>query len=578
MKNVDLKNLCLFVFIAFTVGACSEVNKLKSSTRQVYSEVNTTKNSLNRLKGFLGINDSSAQNGDSLANTFTPVNQKVFFNKYDFLYDALNGDKTNQYLHSLTYDSTTEEYRNQRMDQRFLREDTEVYTWYPYWMGDVWKSYDFDLISSISFLSYNIDPKTGSYLNPAQIKQWRETDLLDSAKNHKTKVLLSLALEGEGNHLEYLNNEASWNTTLDSITVLLTERDADGIEIEFIDIPLDMETKFLGFVASLKEKLDYGFITKKMTLSLVIPAAPDKFPFKDLKKLDEYVDLFIVKGMDYHEQDGTVAAVAPLRNETSGGPSLENTILTYLDRGLNAEKSILALPLYGSQWSGTFDPKEGFYTTNFERKVTLSEVNRVFQSKDSVYMITPTLDETTMTQYFFLEFQDNTSIEGWYDDSLTLSKKMDYALINKFKGVGLWALGYDLGKNEVWEVVAKKFTGNTVLIKDPIKELDGYPLRITSFFQTYKTIFVATFLLITLAIVIGLVIAFSDWRFRETILASQLYSSITLSFFCLLLIWIFTIFDWLNIGNWGYVLSFFAGAGIYYLVRRYGGMIKINKP
>ena len=136
----------------------------------------------------------------------------------------------------------------------------------------------------------------------------------------------------------------------------------------------------------------------------------------------------------------------------------------------------------------------------------------------------------------------------------------------------------NLGKYEVWEVVAKKFTGNTVLIKDPIKELDGYPLRITSFFQTYKTIFVATFLLITLAIVIGLVIAFSDWRFRETILASQLYSSITLSFFCLLLIWISTIFGWLNNGNWGYFLSFFAGAGIYYLVRRYGGMIKINKP
>jgi spore germination protein YaaH len=577
MKNVDLKNLCLFVFIAFTVVACKEVATLKSSTRQVTSELKTMQNSSKKLMGFLGVKDSSAQNSDSLANTYAPLNQKVFFNKYDFLYDALNGDKTNQYLHSLTYDSTTELYMNQRMDKRFLREDTEVYTWYPYWMGDVWKSYDFNLISSISFLSYNIDPKTGSYLNPAQIKQWRETDLLDSAKIHKTKVLLSLALEGEENHLEFLKNEKSWTTTLDSITVLLKERDADGIEVEFIDIPLDLEPKFLDFIALLKENLSYRFITKKLTLSLVIPAAPDKFPF-DLRKLDESVDLFIVKGMDYHEEDGTVAAVAPLRNETAGGPSLENTLLTYLDRGLNAEKSILALPLYGSQWAGTFDPEEGFYTTNFERKVTLSEVNRVFQSKDSIYKIEPTLDETTMTQYFFLEFQDNTSIEGWYDDSLTLSKKMDYALVNKFKGVGLWALGYDLGKNEVWDVVAKKFTGNTVLIKDPIKELDGYPLRITSFFQTYKTIFVAAFLLITLAIVIGLVVAFSDWRFRETILASQLYSSITLSFFCLLLIWISTIFGWLNNGTWGYVLSFFAGAGIYYLVRRYGGMIKINKP
>ena len=577
MKNVDLKNLFLFVFIAFSLVACKEVATLQSSTRRVSSELKTIQNNSKKLMGFLGVNDSSAQNSDSLANIYAPINQKVFFNKYDFLYDALNGDKTNQYLHSLTYDSTTQLYKNQRMDKRFLREDTEVYTWYPYWMGDVWKSYDFDLISSISFLSYKIDPKTGSYLNPEQIKQWRETDLLDSAKIHNTKVLLSLALEGEENLLEFLKNEKSWTTTFDSITVLLKARDADGIEVEFINIPLDLEPKFLDFVAQLKENLSYRIITKKLTLSLVIPAVPDKFPF-DLRKLDESVDLFIVKGMDYHEQDGTVAAVAPLRNETAGGPSLENTLLTYLDKGLNAEKSILALPLYGSQWAGTFDPEEGFYTTNFERKVTLSEVNRVFQSKDSIYKIEPTLDETTMTQYFFLEFQDNTSIEGWYDDSLTLSRKMDYALVKKFKGVGLWALGYDLGKNEVWDVVAKKFTGNTILIKDPIKELDGYPLRITSFFQTYKTIFVATFLLITLAIVIGLVIAFSDWRFRETILASQLYSSITLSFFCLLLIWIFTIFDWLNIGDWGYVLSFFAGAGIYYLVRRYGGMIKINKP
>jgi spore germination protein YaaH len=577
MKNVDLKNFCLFIIISFAFVACREVTKLKSSSRLVSSEIKAVQNSSKKFMKFLGMGDSSAQSSDTLTNSLAPLNQKVFINKFNFLYDGLNGDKTNQYLHSLTYDSTTDTYINQRMDQRVLREGTEVYTWYPYWMGDVWKSYDLNLISTISFFSYNIDPKTGNYMNPAQIKQWRETDLLDSAKNHNTKVLLSLALEGEGNHLEYLNNEASWNTTIDSIAVLLKERDADGIEIEFMDIPLEMDAKFLRFVASLKENLDYRFITKQMTLSLVIPAAPDKFPF-ELKKLDEAVDLFIVKGLDYHEEDGTVAAVAPLRNEIAGGPSLETTLLTYLARGLNPEKSILALPLYGSQWSGTFDPEEGYYTTNFERKVTLSEVSRVFQSKDSIYQITPTLDETTMTNYFFLEFQDNTSIEGWYDDSLTLAKKMDLALINEFKGVGLWALGYDLGKNDVWEVVAEKFTGDEITIKDPIKELDGYPLRIAAFFQVYKTIFVVTFLLITLAIVIGLVIAFSDWRFRETILASQLYSGILLSIFCLLFLWISNIFGWINNGNWGYVLSFFAGAGIYYLVRRYGGMIKINKP
>jgi hypothetical protein len=229
----------------------------------------------------------------------------------------------------------------------------------------------------------------------------------------------------------------------------------------------------------------------------------------------------------------------------------------YLNRGLVAEKSILALPLYGSQWSGTYDPSEGYYSTDFERKVTLSEVNRVFQSKDSLYTIVPTLDETSMTNYFFLEFPDNTSIEGWYDDSTTLAKKMDLALFNKFKGVGLYALGYDLGKEEVWNVVAEKFTGDIVYIKDPIKEIDGYPIKIAAFFQTYKQLFIVTFALVTLAMIIALAVAFSDWKFRETILARQLYRILTLTITCLILLLIFFVFGWLNEKNWSFFLFFY---------------------
>jgi hypothetical protein len=314
-----------------------------------------------------------------------------------------------------------------------------------------------------------------------------------------------------------------------------------------------------------------------MIVSLVIPADDSKFPF-DLGRLNESVDLFIVKGMDYHEIDGTVAAVAPLRNETPGGPSLENTLLRYLNRGLVAEKSILALPLYGSQWAGNFDPVEGYYSTDFERKVTLSEVDRVFQSKDSLYVITPTLDETSMTNYFFLEFPDNTSIEGWYDDASTLSKKMDLALFNKFKGVGLYALGYDLGKEEIWDVVAEKFTGDVVYIKDPLKEIDGYPIKVAVIFQTYKQLFVVTFALVTLALIIAMVVAFSDWRFRETILARQLYRMLVLSITCLLFLGIFTFFGWINQKTWSYFLLFLLGAGVSYLVEKYGGLMKINKP
>jgi len=577
MKHSILTYAGLLLFLLLTFAGCKEVNKLKSGGRKVTSGIKKAQGASDKLMKKLGIADSVAQDPDSLNSELTPLQQKEFINQYATLYDALNGPKTNRNLQALEFDSASLSYMRQGRDQRALRKDVEVYTWYPYWMGDVWKTYDFKLISTISFFSFKIDPKTGSYINPAQIAQWRQTDLLDSAKKNQTKVLLSLSLEGENNHLAFLKDETLWNTTLDSVSALLKERDADGIELEFTDVPLDRETKFLDFVAFLKDNLDSRFVTKKMIVSLVVPADADKFPF-DLVQLNESVDLFIVKGMDYHEIDGSVAAIAPLRNEVPGGPSLENTLLIYLDRGLIAEKSILALPLYGAQWSGSYDATEGYYTSDFERKLTLSEVNRVFQSKDSMYMITPTLDETSMTNYFFLEFPDDTSIEGWYDDANTLSKKMDLALFNKFKGVGLYALGYDLGKEEVWDVVAEKFTGDVVYIKDPLKEIDGYPIKIAVIFQTYKKLFVVTFAMATLALIIALVIAFSDWRFRETILARQLYRVIVLSIFCLLFLGIFFFFGWLNQNNWSFFLLFFIGAGVSYLVEKYGGLMKINKP
>jgi spore germination protein YaaH len=577
MKHSGLTYAGLFLFLLLTFVGCKEANKLKSGGRKVTSGIKKAQSASDKLLKKLGVADSVSQNPDSLNNLLSPLEQKSFISNYSTLYDMLNGPNNNRNLQALEFDSASLSYKRQGGNQRVIREGAEVYTWYPYWMGDVWKTYDFNLISTISFFTYKIDPKTGSYINPVQINQWRQTDLLDSAKKHKTKVLLSLSLEGENNHLDFLKDEALWNTTLDSVAVLLTERDADGIELEFTDVPLDRETKFLDFVAFLKDNLDYRFVTKKMILSLVIPADDTKFPF-DLVKLNESVDLFIVKGMDYHEIDGSVAAVAPLRNETPGGPSLETTVLMYLNRGLVAEKSILALPLYGSQWSGTYDPSEGYYSTNFERKVTLSEVNRVFQSKDSVYTIVPTLDETSMTNYFFLEFPDDTSIEGWYDDSTTLSKKMDLAIFNKFKGVGLYALGYDLGKEEIWNVVAQKFTGDIVYVKDPIKEIDGYPIKIAAFFQTYKQLFMVTFALVTLAMIIALVVAFSDWRFRETILARQLYRVIVLSITCLIFLLIFFVFGLLNEKNWSFFLFFLIGAIASYLVEKYGGLMKINKP
>jgi spore germination protein YaaH len=578
MTRTKVSSAFIFVLCALSFFACrnKEYAKLKSSTRRISSEMRYFERSTAGLAAAIGLGKAS-ENVDTTEMQFAPLKQKNFIEEYDFLYDAINGEASTNYLQSFEYDTLKEQYKRQGFGEKTLREDVEVYTWYPYWMGDVWKSYDFNLISTISFFSYKIDPKTGGYLNPAQIVQWRETDLLDSAAKYNTKTLLNLALEGDQNQQDFLKNEALWNVTLDSIAVLIKERDADGIEIEFPAIAQQSASKFQDFVNFMRNNLDYRFIAKRMYLAVVIPAAVESFPI-DLIKLDESVDLFIVKGLDYHEIDGNTPAIAPLRSDISNGFSLENTLIQYLEKGLSAEKSILALPLYGAQWAGSWNGEEGYYSSNFKNKVTLSEVNRVYQSKDSSYAIIPMLDEVMMTNYFFLEFPDGTSVDCWYDDSYTLSKKMDLALSRKFKGIGLWALGYDLGMDDIWNVVGNKFASDEVYVKDPIAEMDGYPIKIASFFQTYERLFVITFLILTVILFFTLALAFSDWRFRDSILARQLYRVIFLSIFICIFIIIFSYFGILEGSNWRLILLFILGAMSYYYIEKYGGLIKINKP
>jgi len=46
----------------------------------------------------------------------------------------------------------------------------------------------------------------------------------------------------------------------------------------------------------------------------------------------------------------------------------------------------------------------------------------------------------------------------WYDDSISLGLKYDFAINKNLKGIGIWALGYDDGRTELWNLIEKKFT------------------------------------------------------------------------------------------------------------------------
>lgn len=573
MKSIlSLRQLSLVFLMLFLFACRSEYSKLKSSTRRVGSEFNYLQKGTNSALSKAGVKSGTPQT-DSMSG-YAPFKQKNLINDYEYLYTSLNLNPNGIFPGSLKWDTKRKSYYIVDSSKMKLNPDVEIFGWHPTWMGELWRSYPYELLTTISFYAYNIEPTTGSYQNPEGINMWRTISLVDSAHNKGCRVLLSIACHGLQQNETFLENEGAWNTLIDSVTVLINEKKADGVDLDFESIPFDQKMDFLKFVEYFRKHLDPKLKGIKSYISITLPA-DNSDGFYDVVQLQKYTDICVIKGYDYPIIDEANGAVAPLTSKE--GPSLEKTIDSYILQGIDTTKAILALPLYGSQWKGKWK-NEGYIETSFDKKITYGEIRKIYNQQDTSLTLQPTLDIPSMTNYFFLEFPDSTSVECWFDDDYTLGKKMDLAFSKKLKGVGLWALGYDQGYDEFWGLIKDKYTSDTLLVSDPVAAINGYPIKVANYFVKYADLlFLATWIF-TITFVISLFIAFSDWRVRDSIFSQRLY------YYSFIVICSFLItpllgicLDFMGI-KWAIVVFLIVGIILGFLMSRITFSFNIKKP
>lgn len=575
--NHCLKNFAL-IFLSFILvfSSCRrQTMKLRSSVRRTQNDARYFNRDVNNVKNLLGIQgDENKSNNDSLAsNIYTPIDQKNIFTSYGYIYDAINGSDDLVNSSNFYWDSIQKVYYVRDRKYRKIKPENEVFGWHPYWMGSAWKSYPFELLSTISYFSYKLDPKTGSYTNPEQIQEWRKTAMIDSAKLKKTKILLTVSSHGYKNNNSFLGDQSKWSTMIDSLTNLLKYRDADGVDINFEGLPYLKRGSFNRFIQALRKRLNQNITNKTPIISMTLPAVDSREIF-DVLHLNKFVDLFVIMGYDYNTGPQLQGAVAPLLPFETENISLNNTLKYYLDIGIDPKKTILALPYYGSMWEGTLS-EDGSTSSMFERKVTYREIRSLF-NEDFITRnkLSPVLEKKSMTNYFNINYPDNTSKEVWFDDDYTLGKKYDFALTNKLKGVGIWALGYDNGYNELWDVIENKFATDKLKVEDPVGQIEGYPIKVSSYIFEKRDLLLVTSLFFLFAVAIGFIITLSDWKVRDSIARNQFHRFIMVMIVFIFLTPIVYLINELFFlkSNWKYYVVFILGVLTLYLT----SLIKIK--
>jgi spore germination protein len=108
------------------------------------------------------------------------------------------------------------------------------------------------------------------------------------------------------------------------------------------------------------------------------------------------------------------------------------------------------LPYYGAEWQ-TQDLKFPSKVEKFMRYPMYRTIKKEYGG------LACCEEENSKSRFYVYRDDDNHYRQVWYEDEKSLAKKYDWVIAKKIGGIGIWALGYDNGYTELWELLAEKF-------------------------------------------------------------------------------------------------------------------------
>lgn len=323
----------------------------------------------------------------------------------------------------------------------------QVYGWHPYWIGSAYNNYDWDNLSTLSYFSYEVNPSTGNYNS---IHAWKTTNSITQAQANGVRVELCVTNFGGTNNTTFLTNPTAQQTLIDSLIALVAYRNADGVNIDFEGVPGAQRNNFTAFLQNLSNQLKAA--RPGASLSMAIFAVDWNNVF-DIPNLVGYVDQFIIMGYDYYYSGSSDAGpTAPLYSGSLWWSyNLKRTVLYYLNEGVPSNQLLLGLPYFGMEWntaSNTYPSTNTGYISS-----------RTFAYAKNNYAGTypRTFDEHSQSTAYIFQ-SGGLWRQSWIDDEESLGEKMDLVLHHDLGGMGIWALGYDNGRTELWNAIEERFS------------------------------------------------------------------------------------------------------------------------
>jgi spore germination protein YaaH/flagellar hook assembly protein FlgD len=353
----------------------------------------------------------------------------------------------------------------------------EVFGFLPYWeVNSSTLSLQWDKISTVAYFGVgadangNLQKRNSDGTLTTGWAGWTSsgmTSIISAAHRTGTRVVLTVQsfawnATGKTRQATLLNSSTHRLNLARQIAAAVRDRGADGVNLDLEPLVSGSEAGFTALVRTIRAELDK--VARGYQLTFDTTGSIGNYPIEDATATGG-ADAIFIMGYDYRgAASSPVGSVAPL---SRSGYDIRDTVAAYTAR-VARSKLILGVPYYGRAWSTDTNlvhaknisgAKYGSSTT-----VVYTSALPFFTSYGKAYEST---EQVAWTAY---RRQNCTTTYGcvtswrqlYIDDARAVAAKYD--LINQYglRGSGIWALGYDGTRTELWAAIGDAFITDTV--------------------------------------------------------------------------------------------------------------------
>lgn len=282
-------------------------------------------------------------------------------------------------------------------------------------------------------------------------------DISTQARENGTRLELVVSQFEEDDIGAFLSSTEAQKKFISSLDNVLLAYPFSGVNV---DIECSGEScssyrrSLSDFIANLRQHLDDKYNRVGLSIDMYAGAAK-KEQIWDVAAIAPNVDHIVVMAYDFHRKGSPQAGpVAPLFGGEEHWDSDISSHLAAFLKVVPSEKILLGVPFYGYEWQTVSrEPQSHTYpetgaTASIERVAELLEQRQELAVEEQ-------WNEAALSPFLSYTKDDQTYMI-YYENSRSMSYKLDFVNQLDLGGVAIWALGYEGRSRELWDVVEQK--------------------------------------------------------------------------------------------------------------------------